>query len=417
MNKYTLSNGITVIEDPISDAQSFTILVMFKTGSRNETPEIWGISHFLEHMAFKGTPSYPSAALLSKELDSLGAMYNAFTGKEYTGYYIKGSKKVLPKAISILSEMTLSPIVLDEEVDKERGTIIEELNMSEDDPRRKIYDYFEQCIYADKQVSQEIIGSKESLAGIHAKQIIDYRDKYYLAGNATVVVSGYTSDDLQQRLEAAFSALPKGELEYLPPISEPRKRVNIFTKETQQTHLAIGFPGLDVHDTDRAVAQVLATTLGGNMSSRMFSEVREKRGLAYYVKTYSDNMDDNGCLVTFAGVNNEKATEAAGVILDVYRGIKEDVPEEELRRNKDYISGIMTLNYEDSEHRSEVGAMTQLYGEEQKTLEERIAEIEAVTAEQVKALANRLFDEKKLCLALIGPFSNEADFVKILEEK
>lgn len=416
MKKYTLTNGITVIEDPITDAQSFTILVMFKTGSRNETPDIWGISHFFEHMAFKGTPTYPSAELLSKELDGLGAMYNAFTGKEYTGYYVKGSKEVLSRAISIISEVTLSPIVLDTEVDKERGTIIEELNMSEDDPRRKIYDYFEQCIYRNRQISQEILGSKKSLAGIHAAEIVAYHKKYYLAGNAAITVSGYIPENLAEQLEKAFGPLPGGKCDYLQAIDEERKHINIFSKKTEQTHIAIGFPGVDVHDDERDTAQVLSTLLGGNMSSRMFSEVREKRGLAYYVKTYSDNMADAGHFVTFAGVNNEKVLDAVSIILDVYRGVKVAIPADELRRTKDYITGITTLSYEDSEHRSETNAITQIYGLDYRSLEDKIAVIEAVTAEQVMALANRLIDESKICLALIGPFTDEAKFAKILQK-
>lgn len=417
MHKYELSNGITVIEDPTADSQSFTILVMFKTGSRNETPDIWGISHFLEHMAFKGTPSYPSADLVAKEMVSLGAEYNAFTGKEYTGYYIKGSNKVLSRAIKILAEMTISPLILDKEVDKERGTIIEELNMSMDDPARKIYDYFEESLYANKQVSQEIIGSKKSLNGIHADQISQYREKFYLSKNAVIALSGYVPAEFGPELELAFSSLFTGKTEYLPGEIEPKNRINIFTKKTEQAHLAIGFPGVDAHDEDRVVAQVLGTLLGGNMSSRMFSEVREKRGLAYSVRSTSDNMDDVGCLVTFASVNSQKVYEAVKVILDVYRSAKTSIPEDELRRTKDYLSGILTLSYENSEHRSEVSALTELYGEEQKTLEQRIAEIETVTAEQVKALAYKLFDESKICLALIGPFTDEAEFASILEVK
>jgi predicted Zn-dependent peptidase len=416
MNKYKLTNSISVVEDPITDAQSFTILVMVGTGSRNETSEIWGISHFFEHMAFKGTPTYPSAEILVKELDSLGVIYNAFTGKEYTGYYIKGSKKVLTRAIDIISELTLSPIIVDEEVDKERGTIIEEINMSEDDPRRKIYDYFEESLYSNKQISQEILGTKESLAGIHAAQINRYHDKYYLGGNTVVAVSGYIPDDLSTQLEKAFASLPSGNTTYLPEITEERKQINLCTKKTQQTHLAVGFPGLDVNDGERDSAQVLATLIGGNTSSRMFSEVREKRGLAYYVKSYSDNMADTGCFVTFAGVNNGKVDEALRVILEVYRKVKTGIPESELRRTKDYINGITTLNYENSEQRSEINAITQIYGLEYRSLADRTSTIEAVTVEQVVALANKLFDETKLCLALIGPFSDESKFAKILQK-
>jgi len=417
MQKYQLSNGLTVIEDPIADAQSFTILVIFRTGSRNETPDIWGISHFFEHMAFKGTPSFPSSELLSKELDSLGAMYNAFTGKEYTGYYIKGSKNVLDRAINIISEMTLTPIVLETEVDKERGTIVEELNMSEDDPRRKIYDYFEECIYKNKQISQEIIGSKQSLAGIHAKQIHEYHEKYYLAGNAVIAISGFVPTGMRDQLQAAFASMPTGETSYLSELLEERKKVNVYNKNTQQTHMALGFPGVDMRDENRDTAQILSILLGGNMSSRMFSEVREKRGLAYYVKTYSDNMADAGCLVTFAGVNNEKVVDAVALILDVYRSVKGEIPADELRRTKDYIIGITTLMYEDSEQRSETNAMTQLYGLDYRSLEDKIAAVEAVTAEQVTKMANKLFDEEKLCLALIGPYEDDSKFVKILEEK
>jgi predicted Zn-dependent peptidase len=415
MRKYQLNNGLTVIEDPIVDAQSFTILVMFRTGSRNETPGIWGISHFLEHMAFKGTPSYPSPTSLAEEMVSLGADYNAFTSKEHTGYYIKGSKRVLSRAIKLLSEMTISPIILDEEVDKERGTIIEEINMSLDDPARKIYDFFEESLYADRQVSQEIIGSKESLASIHAKQIIDYREKYYLAGNAVIALSGFVPTGFAEMLETAFVDLSTGSTDYLSPTIEPRKQMNIFTKKTEQTHLAIGFPGLNVHDGEKAIAQVLATLLGGNMASRMFSEVREKRGLAYFVRTFNDNLYDVGSLVTFASVNNEKAPEAAKIILDVYESTKIYIPESELRRTKDFLTGIMTLSYENSERRSEINATTVLYGEKPKTLDQKIIEIEAVTIEQILALAKKLFDDKKLCLALIGPYKDETEFARILE--
>ena len=284
MQKYKLNNGATVVEDRMAEAQSFTLLVMFKTGSRNETDEIWGISHFLEHMVFKGTKSFPAPDILAKELDSLGAMYNAFTSKEHTGYYIKGSKRVFDRALGLISELTTSPIISDEEAEKERGAIIEELNMYEDDPRRKIYDYFEESLYADKCTSQVIVGTKESLAGINAGKIREYRSKHYLAGNMVIAISGYVPENFKELAAAAFD-LPLGDTKYLDPVVRPRERINLCYKETQQTHLAIGFPGVDYNSPSRVVTKVLAMILGGNMSSKMFSEIREKRGLAYYVKT------------------------------------------------------------------------------------------------------------------------------------
>jgi len=414
MKKHRLDSGLTVISDPIADSQSFTLLVMFRTGSRNETKDIWGISHFLEHMAFKGTKSYPTPEGLVKYLDSLGSMYNAFTSKEHTGYYIKCSKKVFDKSLGILAEMTIDPIVLDAEVDKERGTIIEELNMYEDDPRRKIYDYFEECIYDNEQTAQDIIGTKKSLAGIHAKQIIDYRQKYYTAGNAVISISGHIPNDLNEKVEKAFAGLSGSKLNYLEPKPSPTKRINLKYKKTQQTHLALGFPGVKVLDQDREPTSILALIFGGNMSSLMFGEVREKRGLAYYVTTYSDNMDDAGCFVTFAGVNNEKAIEAVKVIREVYDNISDNLTEAELQRAKDYMVGILTLKYESSDNRSESNATSYLYGKELTTLEEKIKIIEAVTLKEVQDVAKRILNKNKICLSLIGPFKDETIFEKIL---
>jgi len=417
ITKHKLESGLTVIEDPIKEAKSFTLLVMFRTGSRNETKDIWGISHFLEHMAFKGTPTYPTAELLNKELDSLGAMYNAFTSKEYTGYYIKGSVNVFERAFSIIAEMTTSPIIRDADVDKERGTIIEEINMYEDDPKRKIGEYFEQCIYDDEQLAQEVVGTAVSLADIHAKELIDYRKKYYTGGNAIIAISGFVPAGFKAMVAEGFSSIESGQEKFLPKVSKPTRNVNLCTKETQQTHLAFGFLGTGVLDKDTDAVKILSIILGGNMSSRMFSEIREKRGLAYYVRTYSDNMHEAGSFVTFAGINNEKVYDAVKIIKEVYASVLDGVPEEELRRAKDYVSGIITLQYEDSEYRSESLALEEVFGEELKGLDQRLKEVEKVTADDIKRVAKRIIDFDNPCLALIGPFKNPEKFDKILRIK
>ena len=415
INSYKLDNGLRIVEDPIEGSNSFTLMVMFRTGSRNETHNIWGISHFLEHMIFKGTKTYPSAYLLAKELDSLGAAYNAYTSKEHTGYYLKGSKKVFERALSIISEITTDPIILDEEVDKERGAIIEELNMYEDDPRRKVADYFEESLYPDHQVSQEIIGSKATLKKIRAKEIIEYRNRYYRTGNAVISISGNIPENFRALVETSFDKLKTGEEEYLPADIERKSSINIINKKTQQTHLALGYPGVSVHNENKTAVKVLATLLGGNMSSRMFSEVREKRGLAYYVRTFADNMYDVGALATFAGVNNEKAIEAVKIIKEVYEKVAENVPEDELQKTKDFMTGIMTLSYEDSEFRSELNAMTELYGNKHESLDEKISKVEKISSTQISDLAKTVLDQNKLCLALIGPFSNKKIFEELLK--
>ncbi len=412
-----LRNGISVITDEVPAAESFTLLVLIRTGSRNETPDIWGISHFLEHMAFKGIPSFPTAELLNKELDSLGAMYNAFTSKEYTGYYVKGSKHIFDRALGIISEMTTSPIILDEEVDRERGTIVEEIHMYEDDPRRKIMDNFEESLYTNLRVSQNVTGTKDSLAGIHAKEIHDYRNKHYVAENLYISIAGAVPAGITNQLEKLFSVVPAAKTAFLPEVAHEVKGVNIEYKDTQQTHMAIGFPGLAMNDSEMERAKLLSIILGGNMSSRMFSEVRERRGLAYYIRTYSDNMYDTGAFATFASVNNEKATEAAKVMMDVYRGVLGNISESELRRAKDFATGMLTLQYEDSEYRSEVNAMMALYEISLADLRQRISVIERITLDQVHAVAAKILDFDRICLSLIGPFKKDEEFAKILESK
>ncbi len=417
IKKQLLKNGTPVLLDQNQESQSFTLMIMFRTGSRNETPEIWGISHFLEHMAFKGTPTYPSPELLARELDSLGAVYNAFTSKEHTAYYIKGSKKVFERALAIISEMTICPIIRDEEVDKERGAIIEELNMYEDDPRRKVGEYFEQSLFSDQRLSQDVIGTKASLAGIHAQEILTYRKRYYTAGNMVISLAGYVPENITDMLEQSFAIMAGDHQPHLEGIIEKKKTINLLHKETQQTHLALGFVGIPYGDQDKVTASVLSVILGGNMSSRMFSEVREKRGLAYYVRTYSDNMFDTGSFVTFAGVNNEKTLEAVKVIKEVYESVQGGITEVELRRAKDYMVGMMTLGYEDSETRSESMAIAEMYGATALDLSAKIDLVEGVTVAQVHDFVERIIDFDRACLAIIGPFQDEAEFAKILGVK
>jgi len=411
---YKLGNGLRVVEDPIEGSNSFTLMVMFKTGSRNETPDIWGISHFLEHMTFKGTKTYPSAFLLAKELDSLGAAYNAYTSKEHTGYYLKGSKKVFDRALAIISEMTVDPVITDQEAEKERGAIIEELNMYEDDPARKVVDFFEESLYENHQLSQEIGGTKESLRGIHAKEILQYREKYYKTGNAVVSIAGFVPKNFRALVEESFKKLKTGEDQYLAPIMEEKKIVNIINKKTQQTHLVVGYPGVSIKDKDRDAVRVLSTLVGGNMSSRMFSEVREKRGLAYYVRTVADTLLDTGAIATMAGVNNEKSPDAVKLIKEVFESATHDIPGKELQKTKDFMTGIMTLQYENSEVRSEINAMTELYELEHRSLEDRIASIDKITIDDVERVAKKLLDSKKICLALIGPYNDDSKFQKAL---
>ncbi|MEI6267129.1 MAG: pitrilysin family protein [bacterium] len=414
--KYLLSNGIAVIEDPIKEAESFTLLVMVRTGSRNETGGNHGISHFLEHMAFKGTKSFPTPMLLAKELDSLGAVYNAFTSKEYTGYYIRGAKRVFDRSLSIISEMTTAPIILEDEVNKERGTIIEEINMYEDDPRSKIYDYFEESLFEDKLIAQEVIGNKTTVGKQTAKDMLAYRETYYTAGNMVISVAGFIPEGLKDSLEKYFSIVRGSKLEYLKPVLEKKKRINLMYKETQQTHLALGFTGVDFTSGQRDVAKLLSVVCGGNMSSRMFSEVREKRGLAYYVSTISDNMFDAGTFFTIAGINNEKVFEAVELIKSIYLRVPGRITADELNRGKEFMVGMITLRNEDSEQRANQNALRSIYATELESLDQRVKSIEKITLKEINDFAADIINIDKICFAAIGPFKDNDKFAKILDK-
>ena len=317
-----LSNGLRVLTIPMPSLESATVLVLVGAGSRYETKPVNGISHFLEHMAFKGTEKRPSALQISSIIDGMGGECNAFTSKEYTGFYIKTAKGRIETSFDLLSDMLMNSKFDPAEIQKERGVIIEEINMYEDMPARKIGDIYENLLYGDCPLGWDISGEKEVILKIKREDFQVYMGSLYSADNMTVVVSGgVTQSEVEDMANKYFSTMKKFTTETAIPVKEVQSKPEIFIKQkdTEQIHIALGVRTVPVKSEKRYPLSVLSAILGGGMSSRLFHEVREKRGLAYYVRSSSEEFTDAGTLVSTAGIDPKRVEEAIEVMMNEYR--------------------------------------------------------------------------------------------------
>ena len=417
--KKLLPNGLKVITIHMKDTPTVTVLVMVETGSEYESKAKNGISHFLEHMCFKGTTKRPTALAISKELDAIGAYYNAFTAEEYTGYFAKSSPKHLSTIFNVVSDLYLNPTFDPKEIEKEKGVIVEEINMYRDLPQRYVGELFEKLLYGDQPAGWEIAGEKEVVVGLKRDKFVDYFNSHYVAENTIVAVAGNVEpEEVKKKVENYFKNIRHGrsigKLAVVEKQTEPNLVLNY--KKTDQAHFVLGFRSFNMFDDKKYALAVMAKILGGGMSSRLFYEVRERRGLAYYVRSEVNPYTDSGYLSVSAGVNNEKALEAMKVILAEVRKIRTDnITEKELQRAKDNAEGSMALGLEHSDGVAMSYADSVLFHNKVLTPEEELAKIKEVTLEQVKAVAEELFVNEKLNLALIGPFEDAEPFKKILK--
>lgn len=404
---------------PMESTRTATVLVMVKTGSKYETKEINGISHFLEHMMFKGTEKRPDKMDISRELDGIGASYNAFTGKEYTGYYAKASAAKLDTVLDVIFDIFLNSKLDQKEIDTEKGVIIEELNMYRDMPQRYVHDLVEMLLYGDQPAGWDIGGNKEVIMSLNRPQFVDYFNTHYIAGNTVVAVAGNVEpDEIKTKVENYFKNIRKGPTPTKPAVMENQSEpaVMLHEKKTDQTHFILAVRSFDQFDERRYALSVLATVVGGGMSSRLFEEVREKRGLAYYVGSSGEAYTDSGFFAVRAGVNNDKVHDALEVIMEVLRDVKKNgITEAELKRAKDQFEGGAVLALEHSDNVAQSYADSLLFHDKILTPEEELDKIKAVTAEQVLKVANDIFQDSRLNLALIGPFTKEDEFKKILK--
>ncbi len=418
--KKILPNGLRLLTIPMPSFESATVLVMAGAGSRYETKKNNGISHFLEHMAFKGTQKRPSAMSIASAIDGIGGEFNAFTGKETTGYYIKAQNSHLELCLDILSDMLQNMLLDEKEIEKEKGVIIEEINMYEDTPMRKLGDIYENLLYGDTPLGWDIAGEKDVIRSITRLDFLNYMGSLYSAHNLSVVVAGgINPEKVEGLVDRYFNNMKRFDLKKFDPITEAQSKPELLLKEkkTEQIHVAIGVRTVDVNHEDKYPLSVLSAILGGGMSSRLFEEVREKRGLAYYVRTHSDHYMDAGSLTTLAGVDVNRVDQAVEVIMENYQKVAKKglgITDEEFKKAKEYLKGHLVLELEDSRSVANFYAHQELTEKKIENPNEVLANIELVTKEQIEAVGERYFRDSGLNLALIGSYQDRQKLEKLL---
>ncbi|HEX8965614.1 MAG TPA: pitrilysin family protein [Patescibacteria group bacterium] len=419
--KKVLKNGLRLIVVPMESFESATVLVMVGAGARFENKQNNGISHFLEHMAFKGTEKRPSAIAIAGAIDGIGGEFNAFTDKEITGYYVKANAAHVELCIDILSDMLQNSKFDATELDKERGVIIEEINMYEDSPMQKLSDIYEELLYGDTPMGWDVAGTKDVIRSVKREDFLSYMNSLYSPSNMTVVVAGGVKvEEVEKMVEKYFSKMKAFDTVRYDKVidSQEEPKVLLKPKKTEQVHIAVGVRTVSMHHEDRYALQVLASLLGGGMSSRLFEEVREKRGLAYYVYSRSMMFSDCGSFVSQAGVDPKRVKDAIEVIVAEYKRITKpgNITAQELKKAKEYLKGHFVLGLEDSETVANYYAKQEiLEGGKLQTPVEKLEKIDSVTAEQVEKVAQKYFTEKTLNLAVIGNFEDGQEFKSLLK--
>lgn len=416
--KQTLKNGLRIVTVPMKDTPTATVLVLVEAGSKYETKDINGLSHFLEHMCFKGTVNRPKASDISHELDSLGAQFNAFTSQEFTGYYAKAQAKKLPQLINIIADMYINPIFDEKEIEKEKGVIVEEINMYEDMPHRHVQEIFSYLLYGDQPAGWDIAGTRENVRAMTRDHFVQYRDKHYVSKGTIVIVAGNIDEKKVRKIVAQeFSKISTAKKHAKDRVKEKQSEPALAIKEkkTDQMHLVLGVRSYDVNDKRLPALRVLAAALGGGMSSRLFYRMRDQMGVCYYVRASTDEFTDHGAFTISAGVDKNRLIESVQAILEECRRfILEPLSATELQKTKDYISGNLFLGLESSDAVAEYTGMQEIMRREIKKPTDVIAKIEKVTASDVRKVAQDLFRDETLNLAVIGDVK-EGDKDKLKE--
>lgn len=413
-----LKNGITLIKVPVAGSKAVTIMAMFPVGSRYEHKKISGVSHFVEHMLFKGTKKRPTHLEISRELDAIGAEYNAFTSKDYTGYYVRTGEINTEQAFDWLADIIFNSKLDADEIAKEKGVIVEELRMYEDNPLMAVDNLFERAIFGDHPLGWDIGGTPESVRGLSRKDLWNYYQNFYLPGNMVLVVAGNINNKKLAKSLRYFENNKKNNKNNLKNdfnkftwpknILPLENRVLVSEKKLDQAQVIIGFPGLHHNDPDRYTSSVLLNILGGGMSSRLFVEVREKRGLAYRINAGGGPFRDVGITTIQAGLDPSRLGDAFKVIQNELVKIKEkSVSAKELADAKNNIAGHTELSMENSGIQAQWFANQFWFADKIETYEQVTNKIKKVTAAEVKKLAKKLFDLNQMRVAVIGPMSKE----------
>ncbi|MBU4452917.1 insulinase family protein [Patescibacteria group bacterium] len=413
-----LKNGLRYHLIPFDGTQAVTVLVLANVGSRYETDKVWGGSHFIEHMMFKGTKKRPTTLDISKELDRYGAQFNAYTGKDLTGYYVKIASDKTEVAIDLLHDMLFNSKFDQKELAREKKVIAEEIKMYEENPIMHIGDLVEEVMFAGTKLGREIAGNAESVLKMKRSDILSYRDLYYQPSQMVVVVAGAVPKNAVQMLQKTFGSVSKqvvnpGVHERVSETSSQSQiRIKRDDKNLKQIQVALGFPAVGRGHKDLPAIKILSSVLGGSMSSRLFIEVRERRGLCYSIHSRVGTYEDVGTFTIFAGLDSGRLAEAMKTMFKEIEKIKKyGITAKELQYTKEHVEGAMKLNLEDSSSQAEFYAKQELFLGEAKTPQERLAELQAIKRSDVQRVAMEVLDFSKASIAVIGPYKTDEQFL------
>ncbi len=422
--KTTFKNGLRLITAPMKDTNTVTVIVAVAAGSKYETKNVNGLSHFLEHMFFKGTKKRPKTKDIAESLDAVGGEFNAYTSQESTAYYAKVDKEHLSLAVDVVSDIFLNSKIDAKEIEKERGVILQEINMYEDTPMLAVGEEFENLLYGDQPAGWKVIGTKENIAAVGRKDFVNYMKNFYTAQNTVVSVVGNFGEKGEggviREIDKIFSKMRKGNVNKKQKTAEKqtKPRIKIRHKKTDQAHLVLGFRGYNMFHKDRFALTLLANILGGTMSSRLFLSVRERLGLAYYVNASDDESSDCGYFSVRAGVDTDKTKiekTVKTIISEIRKAKTRGVSEKELKKAKDNLRGKMALSLESSDEVAAFLAGQELSRREIKRPEEILAEIDKVKKNDILRVARDIFRNENLNLAIIGPIEDKKYLERILK--
>lgn len=403
----------------MKNTNAVTLLLLANAGSRYETDKTNGLAHFLEHAVFKGTKKRPGLSQISLEVDKLGGINNAFTHKEFMGFFIKIASKHFDVALDIIADMILNPLFKKDRIDIERGTIFEEINMYFDTPQKYVLDLWDTLLYGKQPLGRTILGKKETLSQISRKDFLNFLKNRFISKNSLFcIVGNIDQEEAINKIKRSFRGLnnfSRGEVIDTIEIQE-EPEILLHSKKSDQTHLCLGVRTWDIFSAKKYILAVISAILGEGMSSRLFIKIRDKQGLAYYVRTISQHYTDVGYLITHAGVDNKRTDIAIKTILKEYKNLKTKlVPKEELQKAKDSLKGHLLLSLETTDAFAEYFGLQELLENKIMTPEEECKMIDKVTQNDILKIAREIFIPERLNLALIGPFQDKSYFQKLLK--
>ncbi|WP_158750922.1 pitrilysin family protein [Acidobacterium sp. S8] len=404
IRRTVLPNGLTILTEKMDYVRSVAMGVWIRAGSRHEMPEVNGISHFVEHMVFKGTKSR-SAQHIAREVDAIGGNLDAFTGKETVCFNMKVLDEHVPVALDVLSDLVLNPVFASDEITRERGVILEEIKMDEDNPDYLVHEIFTQAFWKDHPLGRPILGTKETVRRFERDTLCSYYGQKFHGGNMIFSAAGNLDHDaFVEQVTRRFESLPAGESVSFAVSPKTAARIILKNKKSlEQVQLCLGVPAPAIADESRYVTLVLNTILGGGMSSRLFQTVREERGLAYSIYSDLNPYSDTGSLCVYAGTSADRAVQVVQLVMEQFRRLKnEPLPADELRRAKDQLKGNLLLSLESSMSRMSNLARQQMHFNYFFGMQEILDKVEAISEDQVLAMANHLFQPGLVAVTLLG---------------